>query len=180
MTRLAIVVLIGAVLAAILAPVAWPAVVVALAAAGVLMARATTRVVRARRATSVERLRRMTPGRFEREVGAWFARDGWVVEQRGGKGDQGLDLVAFHGERVVAVQCKRYAAGAAVTPAQVRELYGAATAIGATHAILVTTGRFSSAASTWCASLPGAPRVALVGADALAARPRSVVAWLSP
>ena len=96
----------------------------------------------------------LSPHAFERAVGAWLARDGWLVEHRGGSGDEGLDLLAFHGEQLVAVQCKRYAATASVTPAQVRELYGAAVAVGATVAVMATTGRVSAASRTWAANLP--------------------------
>ncbi|HET7737718.1 MAG TPA: restriction endonuclease, partial [Tepidiformaceae bacterium] len=68
------------------------------------------------------------------------------------------------GDEVVAVQCKRYAEKHAVSPAQVREFYGAATAIGATQAILVTTGRYSTAAEAWCSALPpGGPLMRLAG-----------------
>lgn len=114
-------------------------------------------------------LHSLSPHAFERAVGAWLARDGWLVEHRGGSGDEGLDLLAFHGEQLVAVQCKRYAATAAVTPAQVRELYGAAVAVGATVAVMATTGRVSAASRAWAAALPtGGPSVIFWSADALA------------
>lgn len=120
---------------------------------------------------TLDSLRKMSPVRFEHQVAAWLARDGWLVEERGGKGDEGLDLVAFKGDEVVAVQCKRYAEKHAVTPAQVREFYGAATAIGATRAILVTTGRYSAAAEAWCGALPpGGPAMRLAGPSDLPLR----------
>ncbi len=109
-------------------------------------------VVRPRRGPV--RLDVLSPAAFERAVGAWLARDGWVVEHRGGAGDRGLDLLAFHGDEVLAVQCKRYAPATAVTPAQVRELYGAAVAVGATAALMVTTGRMTPASIAWRSNLP--------------------------
>lgn len=137
------------------------------------------RVKAHRRRDAVQRLRGMTPARFEHEVGAWFSRAGFVVEHRGRSGDHGLDLVAFRGGDVVAVQCKRYAERQPVTPAQIRELYGAAAAIGATRALLVTTGRFSAAGASWAQSLTGAPRLTLVGPERLDRRPGAINEWLS-
>ena len=121
------------------------------AVAGWRVARARRRRARLR---TIGGLHSLTPAAFERTVGAWFAREGWVVEQRGGAGDQGIDLLAFRGGEVVAVQCKRYGPATAVTPAQVRELYGAANGVRATAALLVTTGRLSRAAKQWVATLP--------------------------
>ena len=112
---------------------------------------------RHRRSRTLDGLRAMTPAAFERTVGAWFARDGWLVEHRGRSGDHGIDVLAFHGDDLIAIQCKRYAEGTAVTPAQLRELYGAAVAAGATQALLVTTGRVSRAALLWAGQLPTAP-----------------------
>jgi hypothetical protein len=115
---------------------------------------------------SVEGLRKLHPGDFEAEVGRWLQREGWRVEHRGGTGDGGIDLLARKRGETLAVQCKRYAEHATVTASQVRELYGAAVAEGATGAVLVTTGRVSKAAREWCEGLPSGPRAVLVeGAD---------------
>ncbi len=119
--------------------------------------RTTLSLRRHRRSRTLDGLREMTPAAFERTVGAWFARDGWLVEHRGRSGDHGIDVLAFHGDELITVQCKRYAEGTAVTPAQLRELYGAAVAAGATRALLVTTGRVSRAALQWAEQLPTAP-----------------------
>jgi HJR/Mrr/RecB family endonuclease len=118
-----------------------------------LALRVTLTIQRARRLRTADGLRRLDPTAFERTVGAWFARDGWIVEHRGRSGDAGIDLLAFSGGEVVAVQCKRYAEFSAVSPAQVRELYGAAVAVGATRAMLVTTGRIGRSARQWRESL---------------------------
>lgn len=125
---------------------------------------------RHRRRNTLAHLREMTPAAFERAVAGWFAREGWLVEHRGRSGDHGIDVLAFHGEELIAVQCKRYAEGTAVSPAQLRELYGAAVAAGATRALLVTTGRVSQAAAEWAAGLRSAPpRLDLVTADQVVA-----------
>lgn len=112
-------------------------------------------------------LRALHPGEFEGEVGRWLRREGWSVEQRGGTGDGGIDLVATRGRETLAVQCKRYAETAAVSAAQVRDLYGAAVASGSTRAALMTTGRVSRAAAAWCAALPSGTRLELFDAEAV-------------
>ena len=113
-------------------------------------------------------LRLLHPDDFEAEVGRWLRRDGWQVEHRGGTGDGGIDIVARRGKETLAVQCKRYAETAAVSAAQVRDLYGAAVAEGSTRALLVTTGRVSRAAAAWCEALPDGTRLHLFEAEAVA------------
>lgn len=68
---------------------------------------------------------------------------------------------------MLVVQCKRYAETAAVSAAQVRDLYGAAVASGSTRAALMTTGRVSRAAAAWCQSLPAGTRLELFDAEAV-------------
>ena len=139
------------------------------AAAGAAMLVAARWRARRHEMKALTGLRNMTPAGFERAVAAWFAREGWVVEHRGRSGDHGIDVLAFHGGEVVAIQCKRYAETAAVSPAQVRELYGAAVAAGATRALLVTTGRVSQAARAWVSTLPPvAPAMDLLAAQEVA------------
>ena len=87
----------------------------------------------------------------------WLRRDGWHVEHRGGTGDGGIDILARRRKETLAVQCKRYAESAAVSAAQVRDLYGAAVATGATAAVLITTGRVSGPAVAWAETLPPGP-----------------------
>lgn len=136
--------------------------------AAVLALAALALLVRPRRSTVP--LDCLSPAAFERAVGAWLARDGWVVEHRGGAGDRGLDLLAFHGHEILAVQCKRYAPSTAVSPAQVRELYGAAVAVGATAAVMVTTGRVTRASLAWGSELPaGGPSMTFLAGDRLPA-----------
>ena len=117
---------------------------------------------------TVEGLRSLPPAEFEAEVGRWLRRDGWRIEHRGGTGDGGIDIVATKGRETLAIQCKRYAETTPVTAAQLRDLYGAAIAEGATGAVMVTTGRVSKAARDWCETLPGSPAIRLVEADHLA------------
>ena len=128
------------------------------------------RLVRSRATRrSLAGLRALQPADFEAEVARWLRRDGWHVEHRGGAGDGGIDLIAMRGSEALAVQCKRYAESAAVSAAQVRDLYGAAVALGSTRALLVTTGRVSGAARGWCAELPAGTPVHLFDAEQLGA-----------
>ena len=106
---------------------------------------------------TLEGLRSLHPDDFEAEVAGWLRRDGWQVEHRGGTGDGGIDILASKRRETLAVQCKRYAESAAVSAAQVRDLYGAAVATGATAAVLVTTGRVSGPAVAWAETLPPGP-----------------------
>ncbi len=157
MTRFAVV------LAVLSGVVAWfdpagtrPAALGALTLAVVLLGVRIAGAARARRRRrTLEGLRALPPAEFEAEVARWLRRDGWRVEQRGGTGDGGIDLVATRREAKLAVQCKRYAETAAVSSAQVRDLYGAAIALEATVAVLVTTGRISAQALAWGEALPG-------------------------
>ncbi|GIW13888.1 MAG: hypothetical protein KatS3mg062_1327 [Tepidiforma sp.] len=121
---------------------------------------------------TVEGLQRLAPGEFEGAVAGWLRRAGWKVEQIGGPGDGGIDLVARRGSETAVVQCKRLAPGGTVGAPTVRDLYGAASARGASIAVLVTTGRVSQAARTWVEGLPAGPRVELFDADRVAAAAR--------
>jgi HJR/Mrr/RecB family endonuclease len=106
---------------------------------------------------TLQGLRLLHPDDFEAEVARWLQRDGWHVEHRGGTGDGGIDILARRRKETLAVQCKRYAESAAVSAAQVRDLYGAAVATGATAAVLITTGRVSGPAVAWAETLPPGP-----------------------
>jgi HJR/Mrr/RecB family endonuclease len=128
--------------------------VAAVLAGGILGARLWRSIRERRRRRTLAGLRALTPGDFEAEVARWLRRDGWSVEPRGGTGDGGIDLLARHREVTLAVQCKRYAEATAVTSAQIRDLYGAALAVEATAAALVTTGRVSAPALAWAEALP--------------------------
>lgn len=115
----------------------------------------------------------LTPVAFEHAIGSWLARDGWIVDHRGRTGDEGIDLLAFRGAELLVVQCKRYESTAAVSPAQVRELYGSARAVAATTAVMVTTGRVSLAAQSWASSLPAdGPRLLIRTGSELASMRR--------
>lgn len=140
----------------------WLGVVVVCLAGAVVLWRAARWDRRRRIRRTLEGLRALRPAEFEAEVGRWLRRDGWRIEHRGGTGDGGIDLLATKGRETLAIQCKRYAEATAVSASQVRDLYGAAVATGATGAVLVTTGRISRAAREWCAALPAGPGAILI------------------
>ncbi len=92
-----------------------------------------------------DELRRLSPADFESLVASSLRRRGFQVEHVGGKGDEGLDVVARRGKDLVAVQCKRYN-GTRVTPAAVREFLGALVPLNGARGVFITTSTFSSAA----------------------------------
>jgi restriction system protein len=147
----------------------WWAGATALTAAGFVFSWRVWRAFDRRAARrTITGLRMLRPEDFESEVARWLRRDGWNVEHRGGAGDGGIDLLARKRKETLAVQCKRYAESAAVSAAQVRDLYGAAVALGATGALLVTTGRVSGPALAWAEALPAGPAMAFHDANCLA------------
>lgn len=83
---------------------------------------------------------------FELLVGELFRRQGYVVQERGGRGpDGGVDLFLRKDGQKTIVQCKHWKAqqiGASV----VRELLGAMVAERANKGILVSSGRFTTEA----------------------------------
>ena len=170
MTRSVLALAALAALIAYLNPAGYRWVGIAVLASLVVFVALKLRAILRRRAArrTLVGLRKLHPHEFEQEVGRWLRRDGWRIEHRGGTGDGGIDLIARRQGETVAVQCKRYAEHAAVSAAQVRELYGAAIALGADAALLVTTGRISAPATNWAANLPEGPPLHLVDATILA------------
>ncbi|WBL35562.1 restriction endonuclease [Tepidiforma flava] len=150
------------------AGLAWAGWTAAAAGALLLVYRAAAALRRRAVLRTLEGLRGLPPAEFEARVAAWLERDGWRVEQTGGPGDGGIDLIAKKGRDVAAVQCKRFAGGAAVGASAVRDLYGAATAAGATLAVLVTTGRVTAPAAAWAAGLRQGPKLVLVDSGSVA------------
>ena len=79
---------------------------------------------------------------FERELAAWFERQGYRAEVTPGSGDQGVDIVLQRSGKTTVVQCKQ--TKSPVSPAVARELYGALVAWKATDGILAATGGVTS------------------------------------
>lgn len=97
--------------------------------------------------TAVNALDGMTWREFEMLVGEAFRLQGYQVVETGGNGaDGGVDLVLSKHNEKFFVQCKQwkaYKVGVEV----VRELYGVMAARGAAGGFVVTSGRFTDAAT---------------------------------
>jgi restriction system protein len=102
----------------------------------------TTRLVAG---SVISHILQLAPVEFEALVGRSFERRGYAVEHCGGKGDEGIDLMATRGSDTIAIQCKRFN-DAPVTPSQVRDFFGAMVAAHATQGAFVTTSFFTEAA----------------------------------
>jgi restriction endonuclease Mrr len=95
-------------------------------------------------------LLQLDPTRFEALVGRALERRGFRVAHHGGRGDEGVDLLATKGGDTVAVQCKRYDS-VPITPNQIREFLGAMVGAQASRGVFVTTSTFSDAARAFAA-----------------------------
>lgn len=90
--------------------------------------------------------------KFENEVAALLTKGGYTVQQTGGPGDEGVDLILRQNDATILVQCK--ALNRDVGPGAVRDLYGALMHHGANEAWLVTSRGFSSRARHFAAGKP--------------------------
>jgi restriction system protein len=81
---------------------------------------------------------------FELAVAATFARKGYAVAVRGGRGADGrIDIVLTRGKETALVQCKQWRA-MKVSVETVRELHDAMVAKGASRGYVVTLGKFTA------------------------------------
>jgi hypothetical protein len=108
-----------------------------------------------------DQIRSMDGLEFEHWVADVFRRAGFQVEITQASGDHGVDLWASIGNRLVAVQCKRW--DGMVGEPVLRDLYGAVTAAKAQSGCLVTTGTFTAQAHQFCKDKP----LCLVGFESL-------------
>jgi restriction system protein len=106
---------------------------------------------------SIDDLRRLSPSGFEQTIADLFRRQGYRVDEVGGAGDGGVDLILRrHGDNPVAhlVQCKRYTCWK-VGVAEVREFYGAMAAHQSRcEGLFVTCGRYTAEARAFAAGKP--------------------------
>jgi len=81
---------------------------------------------------------------FEKDCYYWLVSLGWSVRAVGRSGDQGCDLVARKGTRVVAIQCKAYAKP--VGNRAVQEVYAAAAHYRANGSAVIAPNGFTASA----------------------------------
>jgi restriction system protein len=98
---------------------------------------------------SIDDLRQLSPGAFEQTIADLFRRQGYRVEEVGGAGDGGVDLILRRGgDNPIAqlVQCKRYTSWK-VDVAAMREFYGAMAAHPSRcEGSFVTCGQYTAGA----------------------------------
>jgi restriction system protein len=116
------------------------------------------------------RLHQLSPDAFEHFVLYLLRSHGMELKRVGGSGDEGIDGIGTAPigrvlTRTVAVQAKRYEPSATVGREVVALFQGDASAAGAEHGILVTTGRFSEPARR--AALSRHPTIDLVDGEKL-------------
>lgn len=100
-------------------------------------------------AQSVQALDHMSWREFELLVGEAFRLQGYRVSENADNGpDDGIDLTLSKGNETFLVQCKQWKA-LKVGVNVVRELYGVMAAKGANGGFVVTSGRFTDAATAF-------------------------------
>ena len=119
----------------------------------------------------LERLHQLSPEAFERFTLYLLRTFGMELRRQGGPGDEGIDGIGIAPltdvlTTTVAVQAKRYEPSRTVGREVVALFQSDATAAGAEHGVLVTTGRFSEQART--AALGRTPTIELIDGDRLA------------
>jgi restriction system protein len=106
---------------------------------------------------SIKDLRQLSPGDFEQTIADLFRRQGYRVDEMGGAGDGGVDLVLRRdGDESIAhlVQYKRYT-NWKVGVTEVREFYGAMAAHRSRcEGLFVTCGRYTAEARAFAVGKP--------------------------
>ena len=106
------------------------------------------------RQKDIETIRQLSWREFEEFVGEAYRRQGYNVTETGGGGaDGGVDLVIRKGGEKLLVQCKHWKMDK-VGVKVVRELYGVATAEGATGGIVISSGTFTQEAIDFAKGKP--------------------------
>lgn len=119
----------------------------------------------------LERLHQLSPEAFERFTLYLLRTFGMELRRQGGPGDEGIDGIGTAPltdvlTTTVAVQAKRYEPSRTVGREIVALFQSDASAAGAEHGVLVTTGRFSEPARN--AALGRTPTIELIDGDRLA------------
>lgn len=105
-------------------------------------------------AKDIESIRAMSCWEFEKLVGEAYRRQGYSVEERGGRGaDGGVDVLLRRDGQKIIVQCKQWRTWK-VGVSVVREMFGVMVGEHADRVVIVTSGSFTKDA---CAFAHGKP-----------------------
>jgi hypothetical protein len=96
---------------------------------------------------------------FEYWCAAKLKKAGWTAVVSKASGDQGSDILASKGDKVVCIQCKRYSKPVGNTAVQ--EVVAAKVHNGATHSCVLATGGFTKSAK----ELASSTQTALIDAE---------------
>ena len=99
-------------------------------------------------------LRALSPEQFEEWCADRLREQGYRVSVVGGQGDHGVDLIAEREGARMVVQCKRWFGVRLIGEPQIRDLFGAMQHERASSAMVITTGQYSEAATTWAQGKP--------------------------
>ena len=143
--------------------------IISLVAAAVSAVRRVSRRELLDRQKDIDSLRSLSWRQFEQLVGEAYRRQGYDIQETGGAADGGIDILLRGKGETVLVQCKRWKTRS-VGVDKVRELFGVVTAECADRGILVTSGKFTTAAQSFAAGKP----LTLVDGPALAQLVRDV------
>jgi len=89
---------------------------------------------------------------FEREMAKLFQLVGFKVELTKATGDGGIDLILYHEDRKIAVQCKRY--NKDVGPHTIRDLWGTMHHLGYDEGCIATTAYFTDGVKDFARNKP--------------------------
>jgi restriction system protein len=124
---------------------------------------------RLERISLVDNILRLDPYEFEDYIGILLKESGYAdVRQKGGSGDQGIDLTARRNGENIIVQCKRYDPGNKIGPKEIRDLRGTMYREGARVGIFVTTSDFTRGAVEDAKTKTPGQKIILVNGDRLA------------
>jgi Restriction endonuclease/DnaJ domain len=115
-------------------------------------AREQWEIEESRQVTVLAELHRLTDPQFHDLIASLFRRDGYIVRNGGGNGDEGIDLMLRMGQEKDVVQCKRSKSD--IELPVVREFYGALMHAAARHGFVVTTASFSQGARDFARGKP--------------------------
>jgi restriction system protein len=120
--------------------------------------------------SGIDSMRSLSWEAFEHLVGEVYRRQGFRVEESGGRApDGGIDLLLYRNSRKTVVQCKRWKTNR-VGVVLIREFYGVLVSESAEQGIFVTTGSFTPDAFEFARGKP----IELIDGERLASLVREV------